>query len=89
MVFDRIGNVSFRDSKLDERLQLADLVAYAVYRQFMDYGPNWEKPAKPLPTYEYFGRLAPKFRNHKGRVQGYGIAKFPMGRRIPWRVEGT
>jgi hypothetical protein len=88
MSFDRIGGISFRDSKLDERLQLADLVAYATYRQFVDYGADWEDDSKPLELYEYLGRLAPKFRNRNGRIQGYGIVKFPMNRRVPWAVTG-
>ena len=31
MAFDHVGGMAFRDSHLDERLQLADLVAYSVY----------------------------------------------------------
>lgn len=88
MRFDRIGGQAFRDSKADERLQLADLVSYAVYRQFVDHGPDWEnKDKKQLPVYEYFGRIASKFRNHAGRVQGYGIVKFPLNTRIHWGVK--
>ena len=87
MAFDRIGGMAFRDSHLDERLQLSDLVAYAVYRQFVDYGPDWEDDSKPLPVYECLERLAPKFRNHGGRIQGYGIVKFPMNRRVKWAWE--
>lgn len=86
MSFDRVGGIAFRDSKLDERLQLADLVAYAVYRQFVDYGADWEDDSKPLELYDYLGRLAPKFRNRDGRIQGYGIVKFPMNRRVKWAV---
>jgi hypothetical protein len=86
MTFDRIGGVAFRDSKLDERLQLADLVAYAIYRQFVDHSPEWEDPSKPLLTYEYLERIATKFRNQGGRIQGYGIIKFPRERRVPWAV---
>jgi hypothetical protein len=88
MTIDRVvgKQPSFRDSAVDDRIQLADLVAYAVYRQFVDYGPEWEAGANSLPTYSYFERLAPKFRNQSGRIQGYGIVKFPMGNRIPWGV---
>lgn len=86
MSFDRVGGIAFRDSKLDERLQLADLVAYAVYRQFVDHGADWEDDSKPLELYEYLERLAPRFRNRDGRIQGYGIVKFPMNRRVPWAV---
>lgn len=88
MPLDRIGGIAFRDSERDERLQLADLVAYAVYRQFVDHGSDWEDPSKPLPTYEYLDRIAPKFRNDRGRIQGYGIVKFPRNRRVLWAVEG-
>lgn len=87
MSFDRIkgSRPKFRDSAHDERLQLADLVAYAVYRQFVDHGPDWEDPSKPLRVYEYLNRLAPRFRNRNGIVQGYGIVKFPIKTRVPWK----
>jgi len=88
MSFDRVGGIAFRDSKLDERLQLADLVAYSVYRQFVDFGTDWEDDSKPLELYDYLNRLATKFRNHNGRIQGYGIVKIPMNRRVPWAVKG-
>jgi hypothetical protein len=88
MAFDRLGGMAFRDSHLDERLQLADLVAYAVYRQFVDYGSHWEDSSKPLPVYEYLARLVPKFRNNNRRIQGYGIIKFPMNRRVRWSAKG-
>jgi hypothetical protein len=84
MAFDRVGGMAFRDSHLDERLQLADLVAYAVYRQFVDHGSDWEDSSKPLPVYDYLARLVPKFRNNNRRIQGYGIVKFPMNRRVRW-----
>lgn len=86
VTFDRIEGLSFKDSKHDERLQLADLVAYAVYRQFLDYGSGWEDPSKPLDLYAYLGRVIKKFCNHNGIVPGYGIVKFPANRRVPWVV---
>lgn len=87
MTFDRIGGVAFRDSAADERLQLADLVSYAVFRQFVDHGPAWEDDTQPrLQTYEYFERLEEKFRNRNGRIQGYGLVKFPMNKRVPWMM---
>jgi hypothetical protein len=87
MSFDCIGGQAFRDSKNDERLQLADLVSYAVYRQFVDHGADWEDAGREeLPVYEYFGRIGAKFRSNRGRIQGYGIVKFPMNRRVPWEA---
>lgn len=84
MRFDRIGGLVFRDSALDERLQVADLVAYSVYRQFIDHGPDWEDPSKSLELYEYLGRVIQKFRHNRGRVQGYGIVKFPRNNTVKW-----
>ncbi len=84
---DRIGTLDFTPSEADERIQLADLVAYAAYRQFVDFGPDWEKEEGRLPLYDYFGRLAKKFRQGPGaRIQGYGIVKAPRRGRRLWSV---
>lgn len=87
MPMDRIGNLSFSNSAADHRLQLADLVAYAVYRQFVDHGPDWEKEVEPLPCYSYFDRISSRFRNQNGRVQGFGVVKFPRGGSVRWQLE--
>lgn len=84
---DRIeGELQFRKSQHDNRIQLADLVAYAVYRQFFSHGEAWESVEnRNLVMYEYFERIAHKFRqDQNGRVQGFGIVKAPLRRRIPW-----
>lgn len=87
MAFDRINKINFRDSQKEELLQLSDLVAYSVYRQFVDYGPEWEQSVGELPTYEYLNRIARKFRqSSNGRIQGYGIVKFPVEKKILWQV---
>ncbi len=79
----------FADSKHSDLVQVADLAAYNVHRQFRDFGDEWEKGGGPrqLPTYPYFQRIIGKFRTDaNGRVQGYGIAKFPLLNRVPWRL---
>jgi cytidylate kinase len=87
MAFDRVeGGLSFRDSADDERLQLADLVAYAIYRQFLDYGPDWHDPSNPLELYEYLAKVLQKFWNRGGVVPGYGIVKFPANKRVAWNT---
>lgn len=86
--YDHVGTLRFRDSKHDHRIQLADLVAYAVYRQFVDYGELWERENKHLPAYTYLARILGKFRcDGGGRVQGFGIVKAPLRNRVPWGVE--
>ena len=93
MAIDRVlgDSPTFKDSATDHRLQLSDLVSYAVYRQFVEYGPDWEKQdakvGDVLPTYDYFERIGKKFRNRNGRVQGFGVVKFPMKNRIEWNAE--
>ncbi|MBW7929610.1 MAG: DUF3800 domain-containing protein, partial [Fimbriimonadaceae bacterium] len=85
ITIDVLGDLRFQSSARSELIQVADLVAYNVYRQFIEHGEDWERVAPELPTYSYFERLAPKFRSGPGkRVQGYGIVKMPLRKRVPW-----
>ena len=94
MVFDRLlGNLRFVDSAHSELVQVADIAAYNVFRQFGEYGEEWERArSEPqsstpltLPTYEYFRTLGTKFRaSPTGRIQGYGVVKMPLRNRIQW-----
>ena len=79
MAFDRlVGNLRFVDSAQSELVQVADLAAYNVFRQFTEHG---EAQGVPGQVYEYFQRLSGKFRSDaSGRIQGHGIAKMPMHR---------
>ncbi len=57
-------------------LQLADLCAYNIYRQFHDYGTEWESGFQN--KYPYFARIEPKLDcDATGNYRGYGIKKFP------------
>jgi hypothetical protein len=69
-------------------LQVADVVAYNVYRQFREYGEEWETRGLPvLPSYEWFSRLLEKFRKGpNGRIQGFGVAKIPLRTQVRWRI---
>lgn len=85
LAIDVLGDLKFQSSARSELIQIADLVAYNVFRQFCEYGEDWERVAPALPTYAYFNRLATKFRHGpKNRVQGYGIVKIPIVRKVPW-----
>lgn len=85
------GPVRFMNSQHSDLIQVADLAAYNVHRQFRDFGTEWETPMKrgvPLPTYAYFNRISGKFRKDgNGRIQGFGIVKFPLRRRIRWTIQ--
>ena len=82
------GRLVFVDSARSELVQVADLVAYNVFRQFREHGEEWEEEGlKKLPTYAYFRRLSEKFRSGPGgRIQGYGVVKMPLRTRVRWGV---
>jgi hypothetical protein len=82
------GALRLVDSAGDHLIQVADIVAYNVLRQFRDYGESWEDATlTTLPHYDYFGRMLHKFRKGPGnRIQGFGVVKVPMKRRVPWAV---
>lgn len=81
--------LKFVNSAHSHLIQVADIAAYNVYRQFVDHGEEWEaKDITRLPTYDHFERIAMKFRQDaNGRLQGYGIVKFPLRKRIHWVVQ--
>jgi hypothetical protein len=82
-----LADIGFSDSKSDGRLQLADLVAYSCYRQFVDHGEAWDGGPGTLPAYPYFKRLIGKFRRGPGDVvAGYGIVKFPRTTWNRWAI---
>ncbi len=75
--------VVFEESLNSNFLQFADMIAYNVARQFIDYGDEWDKHSaegehRMLPTYSYFERISRHFyHDEKNRVSGYGIIKVP------------
>jgi len=81
------ASTRFEKSSKSNFLQLADTVAYNVYRQFVDHGDAWESgyPSE-LATYPFFERLAQNFYHKDGRVAGIGVVKLPDPGKRPWRV---
>ncbi len=88
LTFEHLKDLRFVDSKQSELLQVADVVAYNVYRQFREYGEEWETRGLPsLPSYDWFLRILTKFRKGPdGRVQGFGVGKIPLRTRVRWRI---
>ena len=83
-----LQGLKFVDSAKSHHIQVADIVAYNVYRQFVENGENWENNVNTkLPTYHWLNKLAHKFRNNNGRIQGYGIIKMPLRQRIKWGIK--
>lgn len=73
------SGVRFEKSCNSNFLQIADTVAYNVYRQFVHFGHEWESPSTgTLPMYEYFAKISKFFyMNNSGRVSGTGIVLVP------------
>ncbi|MFL6202391.1 MAG: DUF3800 domain-containing protein [Thermoanaerobaculia bacterium] len=88
LTFEHLRSLRFVDSRQSEMLQVADVIAYNVYRQFRQYGEEWEtRGLETLPAYPWFSRLLGKFRRGaNGRIQGFGVAKIPLRTRVPWRI---
>jgi hypothetical protein len=70
-------------------LQIADLLAYDVFRQFRDNGDAWDKDdAKAMNTYKHLRPLLKRFRlGPKNKIEGWGIVKWPHERASRWRVK--
>ena len=76
--FDSLmGAVKIVNSRDFELIQVADIAAYNIFRQFAEHGEAWEDHTLvQLPLYPYFGRLVTKFRQGpRGRIQGFGVVK--------------
>lgn len=68
----------FEKSKHSNFLQLADTIAYNVWRQFVDHGDWWDDGTSgELSMYPYFRKIFHRFHQKAGRVSGIGIIKVP------------
>lgn len=79
MTFDNVDRrLRFVESETSSLIQISDLCAYNVFRQFRDHGSIWDDPdALELPLYNYLRQMLPNFRTVAGVFAGYGIAKIP------------
>jgi hypothetical protein len=81
MRLDRVAPwVRFGGSHHHALLQVADLCAYNVMRQFRVYPDvsSFQRTGCRSPKYEYFETILPMFRcSPTGRIDGYGVVKFP------------
>jgi hypothetical protein len=72
--------IDFENSGTSNFLQLADTVAYNVYRQFVDSGDKWrEGEEENFATYKYFKQIVKNFCCHPktGKMCGCGLVKLP------------
>jgi hypothetical protein len=82
-------DIKFVNSAHSHQVQVADLVAYNVYRQFSPYslGACLGEDANiaEAQVYPWLKKLLPKFRSDlRGKVQGYGLIAFPLEKKDSW-----
>ena len=86
--FVKIDNIVegllFIPSHVNNLVQLADLCAYNLFRQFRDHGTQWDRPtASSWPLYDHFGRVVRRFYAGPGGVlSGFGIKKYPDHKKL-------
>jgi hypothetical protein len=77
----------FASSARFNLLQLADLLAYNVFRQFREHGDAWDK-GEAMPIYKHLDPLLRRFRiGPDGVIEGWGIIKWPHDRTGRWLVD--
>ncbi len=77
-----IEGLFFIPSNANNLIQLADIAAYDIFRQFHDHGEEWDQGAPGRREfknyYPYFGRIKGLISSSAGgQLDGYGIKKFP------------
>lgn len=89
LTFDHVApQLAFGSSARFNLLQVADLVAYNVYRQFREHGDAWDHQAgEQVSIYPWLGKILPRFVLGPGnRLEGWGIVKWPNERKSRWVV---
>lgn len=77
--------VRFEKSHHSNFLQLADTVAYNVFRQFVEHGDSWEVAGTgELEKYAFFSKITKNFYSKNRKVAGFGLVKIPDVVKVPW-----
>ncbi|MCX6790916.1 MAG: hypothetical protein NTV62_01835 [Candidatus Gribaldobacteria bacterium] len=91
--YDRISDIKFMQSCEENFLQVADVRAYNIYRQFVEFGRDWcgknQKDGKVfMETYSYFDRIRCNFLFNltKKQARGVGLTCVPDGEKVNWDI---
>lgn len=93
--YTNINEISFKQSSSENFLQVADVCAYTIARQFIEHGGEWagtqknEAGDKVLETYKYFDRICCNFYagGYSGKkVTGNGLVCVPDKAKINWNL---
>lgn len=89
--YKSISKVVFDSSATEPFLQVADVVAYNVFRQFCEFGRDWTDEDGNVTCYKYFGRLlcntyCSPYPYHNSLIRGYGITLVPDFAKKSWSL---
>lgn len=93
--YDKITDIKFSESSKENFLQIADLCAYNIYRQFILYGREWTGENNPegnsiMRMYQYFDKIRCNFihipEGHKRKVCGVGLVCIPDVNKFNWNL---
>lgn len=92
--YKSITDIKFMRSCSENFLQVADICAYCIFRQFAQYGREWsgskqDKTGKSRMTpYSYFHRIRCNFFYNPitRQVRGYGLVCIPDIKKLNWNL---
>ncbi len=87
--YNKIVDIKFTKSSVENFIQIADLCAYNIYRQFVHHGRVWqESETGNLPVYEFFDRIRCNFISHpvSSKVVGCGLICIPAIGNSDWNL---
>lgn len=90
--YDKITDIKFMQSRNENFLQIADICAYNIYRQFVEFGREWAGRDKSkdgetvMSTYPYFDRIRCNFLYNplNKQVRGVGLTCVPDIYKVNW-----
>ena len=90
--YDNIADIKFMESCNENFLQVADICAYNIFRQFVMYGREWMGQNKmnngvsSMRMYPYFDRIRCNFLFNplNKQVRGVGLSCLPDLEKVNW-----
>ena len=90
--YDKITDIKFMQSCNENFLQVADVCAYNIFRQFVEFGREWAGQSKSknrkvvMSTYPYFDRIRCNFLYNpwNRKVRGVGLTCVPDIDKLNW-----
>ncbi len=84
--YTHIKDIEFQKSHNENFLQIADICAYVVRRQFMEHGKVWLEWWENCGVYDYFDRIRCNIYTRYGKAVWYGLVIIPNFKKISWNI---